>query len=77
VPLIDLAIRAAKPAEKNYRLYDSPGLYLEVAPAGGKWWRFKYFFEGKEKSLSLGGPDMASGHWRARFSTRRLTCVLI
>lgn len=52
--LTDLAIRAAKPAEKNYRLYDSRDLYLEVAPAGGKWWRFKYFFEAKEKRLSLG-----------------------
>ena len=48
------AIRAAKPAAKNFRIYDSLGLYLEVAPSGGKWWRFKYFFEGKEKRLSLG-----------------------
>jgi integrase len=27
---------------------------LEVSPAGGKWWRLKYRFEGKEKRLSLG-----------------------
>lgn len=54
MPLTDLAIRAAKPAAKIYRLYDIPGLYLEIAPAGGKWWRFKYFFQGKEKRLSLG-----------------------
>jgi integrase len=36
------------------RLYDGRGLYLEVAPAGGKWWRFKYRFGAKEKLLSLG-----------------------
>jgi hypothetical protein len=54
MPLNDLAIRAAKPADKNYRLSDSPGLYLEVAVSGGKWWRFRYHFDGKEKRLSLG-----------------------
>jgi hypothetical protein len=29
-------------------------MYLEIAPAGGKWWRLKYRFAGKEKLLSLG-----------------------
>lgn len=52
--LTDLAIRAAKPADKHYRIYDSLGLYLEVASGGGKWWRLKYSFAGKEKRLSLG-----------------------
>jgi len=52
--LTDLIIRTAKPAQKHYRLYDSAGLYLEVAPGGGKWWRFKYHFHGKEKRVSLG-----------------------
>ncbi|RYE68327.1 MAG: DUF4102 domain-containing protein [Oxalobacteraceae bacterium] len=34
------------------------GMYLEVAKSGGKWWRLKYRFEGKEKLLSLGTyPD--------------------
>lgn len=35
-------------------MFDSRGLYLEVAPAGGKWWRFKYRFDRKEKRLALG-----------------------
>jgi integrase len=35
-------------------LSDGGGLYLEVAPAGGKYWRFKYRFAGKEKRISLG-----------------------
>lgn len=46
--------RNAKPADKTYRLFDERGLYLEVAPTGGKWWRLKYRFHGKEKRLSLG-----------------------
>lgn len=37
-----------------YRLFDSGGLYLEVVPTGGRWWRVKYRFAGKEKRLALG-----------------------
>ncbi|EMP79109.1 integrase family protein [Burkholderia pseudomallei MSHR1043] len=36
------------------RLFDGGGLYLEIAPSGGKWWRLKYRFGGKEKRYSLG-----------------------
>lgn len=52
--LTDTAIRAAKPKEKRYKLTDGEGLYVEVAPSGGKWWRLKYRHAGKEKRLSLG-----------------------
>lgn len=54
VPLTDTAIRNAKPADKPVRLFDGGGLYLEIAPSGGKWWRLKYRFGGKEKRYSLG-----------------------
>ena len=60
MPLSDTAIRRAKPAAKPYRLADSGGLYLEVAPTGGKWWRWKYRrpITRKENRLSLGTyPD--------------------
>ena len=60
MPLTNTSIRNAKPAEKAKKLFDSGGLYLEVAPSGGKWWRFKYRFSGKEKRLSLGVyPDVS------------------
>lgn len=52
--LTDKAIRAAKHADRPVRLFDGGGLYLELAPNGGKWWRLKYRFAGKEKRLSLG-----------------------
>jgi hypothetical protein len=29
--------RNAKSADKTYRLFDERGLYLEIAPGGGKW----------------------------------------
>jgi len=87
MPLTDSAIRNAKPGvipadsktetparqtDKPYRLHDEKGLYLEVSPSGGKWWRFKYRFGGKEKRLSLGvypevplagKRDKVSGEW--------------
>ncbi len=57
--LTDVAVRTAKPREKSYKLFDSGGLYLEVSPSGGKWWRFKYRVAGKEKRLSFGTyPDV-------------------
>ncbi len=52
--LTDPAIRNAKPGNKPRRLFDSGGLYVEVSPSGGKWWRLKYRSNGKEKRLSLG-----------------------
>jgi len=54
MPLTDTILRAVKQGEKAVKLFDGGGLYLEVAPAGGKWWRLKYRFEGKEKRISLG-----------------------
>lgn len=54
MPLTDTAIRQVKPTTKTQRHFDGGGLYLEVSPAGGKWWRLKYRFGGKEKRLSLG-----------------------
>jgi integrase len=48
------AVQKAKPTAKIQRLFDAGGLYLEIAPSGGKWWRLKYRHAGKEKRLSLG-----------------------
>lgn len=57
--LSDSAIRNAKPKAKPHKLPDERGLFLLVTPSGGKWWRFKYRYGGKEKLLSLGiYPDV-------------------
>jgi integrase len=56
--LSDTQIRSTKPAAKALRLYDERGLYLEVTPSGGRWWRLKYRHDGREKLLSMGTyPD--------------------
>ncbi len=54
MPLTDPTIRNAKADTKPVKLFDAAGLFLLVTPAGGKWWRFKYRFGGKEKLLSMG-----------------------
>lgn len=57
--LIDRDVQRAKPRPAAYRLTDARGLYLTVTPAGGKLWRYKYRFEGKEKLMSFGQyPDV-------------------
>ena len=58
--LSDTTIRNAKPSDKAYKVYDERGLFMQVTTSGGKWWRFKFRFEGKEKLLSLGiYPDVS------------------
>jgi len=67
MPLTDTAIRNAKPGAKPAKLFDERGLFLIVTPAGGKWWRFRYKFDDKEKLLSLGVyPDVGLKDARQR-----------
>lgn len=74
MPLTDTTIRKAKPVGKTQRLFDGGGLYLEISPSGGKWWRLKYRYRGKEKRLSLGTyPDTGLADAREkRDAARRL-----
>ena len=54
MPLTDISIRNAKPGAKSKKLSDGFGMYLEITPAGGRYWRIKFRVAGKEKRLSLG-----------------------
>jgi len=72
VPLTDTALRKAKPTDKVQRLFDGGGLYLEITPAGGKLWRQKYRFAGKEKRLAHGTyPDVSLADARERRDAAR------
>ena len=67
VPLSDMKVKTAKAKDKSYKLSDNDGLYLLVTEKGGKWWRFKYRFCGKEKLLSLGTyPEITLADARQR-----------
>lgn len=60
MPLIDSALKAAKPELRPKKLFDGGGLYLLIQPNGAKRWRIKYRFAGKEQALSLGAyPDVS------------------
>jgi hypothetical protein len=52
--LTELQCKQAKATEKPLKLADGGGMYLHVLPTGGKKWRLKYGFMGKEKLLTLG-----------------------
>ncbi|EAQ81490.1 tyrosine-type recombinase/integrase [Blastopirellula marina] len=70
--LTDAAVRNAKPREKPYKIFDAGGLFLWVQPSGGKWWRYKYRFAGKEKLLALGSyPDISLADARERHALAR------
>lgn len=66
-PLTDIQVLKAKPQTKDMKLFDGGGLFLLVTPTGGKLWRFKYRFEGKEKTLYLGSyPEIPLADARQR-----------
>jgi integrase len=58
--LTELSIKQAKPKEKQYKLTDGEGMYLRVYPNGSKYWQLQYWFDGKQKILSIGvWPDVS------------------
>ena len=60
MPLTDTLIRKTKPSDSPIKLSDGGGLFLLVVPAGGKWWRLSYRFDGKQKTISMGiYPDVS------------------
>jgi len=70
--LTDVKVRNAKPKGKQYKVFDGDGLFLQVMPNGSKYWRCKYRFADKEKTLALGVyPEISllgarSSHLEAR-----------
>lgn len=52
--LTDIECRKSKAGDKNRKLSDGKGLYLQITTTGGKYWRFDYTFDGKRKTLSYG-----------------------
>ncbi len=52
--LTDRELKGLKPDAKQYKKYDSDGLLIIVTPAGGKLWRYRYKFGGKDLMVALG-----------------------
>jgi integrase len=72
--LSDARIRAAKPKDKPYELFDSQGAVPEGLDVWARLWRFKYSLHGREKLLALGQyPDAPLARARQkRDKARRL-----
>ncbi len=67
MPLTDMKVLKAKPQDKQVTLFDGKGLFLLITPSGGKLWRMKYRYEGKEKLLALGiYPEISLADARER-----------
>jgi len=65
--LTDAKIRMLKPLRSPRKLFDGRGLYLLVAPNGGRYWRYNYRIDGKFKTLALGiYPDVPLAKARVR-----------
>ena len=72
--LTETLIRKTKTPLKPIKLADERGMYLFCTPAGGRLWRFKYRYAGKEKLLALGAyPDLSLAKAReARDEARKM-----
>jgi len=74
MPLTDVRIRQAKPADKTLKLPDGSGLYLFVLPNGTKLWRYRYRINKKENLYAIGEyPEVSLADAReARVKARAL-----
>lgn len=52
--LTDRALRNSKPTEAAYKLADGGGLYVEVGRSGTRTWRYRFRFNGKQTTITLG-----------------------
>lgn len=58
--LTDAQVRKIKPLDRKKRYSDEKGLYLEVTPSSGRFWRLKYRFNGRESTLTIGSyPEIS------------------
>lgn len=72
--LTDRQIKAAKAADKPYKIFDAHGLHLLVSPTGAKSWRLKYRIGGKEKQVGFGTyPEVRLAQAREMLDKARKT----
>jgi len=70
--LTEEAIQQAQPLRRPWKISDGRGLYLLVAPTGGRYWRYNYRFFGKQKTIALGiFPDVSLEKARERHQRAR------
>lgn len=76
MPLTDTKVRSLKGKEKQYKVADGHGLFLVITPNGSKYWRFRYRFVDREKSLAIGVyPDISLAEARDKVHEARKMLV--
>lgn len=73
-PLTELGIRNARiePGSKMRKLSDGRGLQLWLVPSGSRLWKLQYYFESKQRTISLGDyPTITLGEARERREAAR------
>jgi hypothetical protein len=65
--LSDTTVRQARITGNDYTIGDTDGLALNVTARGGKTWRFRYYWAGVQKRMSLDSyPQISLKEARAR-----------
>ncbi len=61
-----------RPRRYSRKVTAGRGLYLLIAPRGGKYWRYNYTFDGKRRTLALGVyPDVSAALAKRRHQQAR------
>jgi hypothetical protein len=76
VMLTDSLIRKTQAKDRDFKLFDSGGLFLLLRSTGHRGWRFKYRINGHEKLLSL-GPYPTISLAKARLKQKRVKALLL
>ena len=67
MPLSNARVQSIEPGDKPIKISDEKSMFLLINPNGSKYWRLRYRFNGKEKSLSLGTyPDVCLNEARSK-----------
>jgi hypothetical protein len=74
--LTDSTIRKTKPKDRDFKLFDSGGLFLLLRSTGHRGWRFKYRINGHEKLIPL-GPYPTVSLAKARLKLKRAKALLL
>lgn len=70
--LTEIRIQQIRSLRYARKVFDGRGLYLLVAPNGGRYWRYDYRLQGKGRTLALGVyPDVSLEKARARHQEAR------
>lgn len=71
--LTNVQIKQIKPKDKDFKVFDERGLFCLIKKNGAKYWRFRYSFGGKEKSMAFGVyPEVSLKEARERRDKARL-----